>query len=188
MVTFLVSHQNGADMFAGQSWNNWRTVLHGAFALPMSEAEREFFRSVTGREPPSNRVNELDIIAGRRSGKDSVASALACFEAVMFQSAGPARRAGLFCLPDAPAPLHRGQNRLTEQINVKRRAEFQAVGCRQSRESRRESGAGDWRIEIGKGKIVIMPGKSDQADAAETNEWDSVKRRGIGFQSMCRVT
>ncbi|MGJ5082729.1 hypothetical protein [Bradyrhizobium sp. HKCCYLS3013] len=78
-------------MFAGQSWNNWRTVLRGAFALPMSESEREFFRSVTGREPPSNRVKELDIIAGRRSGKDSVASALACFAAVMFQSAGKVR-------------------------------------------------------------------------------------------------
>ena len=28
--------------FAGESWDHWRTVLKGAFALPMSDDEREF--------------------------------------------------------------------------------------------------------------------------------------------------
>jgi hypothetical protein len=40
----------------------------------MADTEREFFRSVTGREPPAKRVKKLDIIAGRRSAKHSVAS------------------------------------------------------------------------------------------------------------------
>jgi hypothetical protein len=78
-------------MFAGPSWDNWRTVLRGAFALPMSPSEREFFRSVSNREPPGKRVKELDIIAGRRSGKDSVASAIAAYAAVTFRSSGKVR-------------------------------------------------------------------------------------------------
>jgi hypothetical protein len=78
-------------MFAGESWSSWRTILRGAFALPMSEAEVEFFRSVTGREPPAKRVKELIVIAGRRSGKDSVASAIAAYSAITFRPAGRVR-------------------------------------------------------------------------------------------------
>jgi hypothetical protein len=79
-------------MFSGPSWANWRTILRGAFALPMkSEEEREFFHSVTGREPPARRVKELDVIAGRRSGQDSVASAIATYAAVTFRSSGKVR-------------------------------------------------------------------------------------------------
>lgn len=79
-------------MFSGPSWANWRTILRGAFAVPMkSESEREFFRSVTGREPPARRVKELDIVAGRRSGKDSVASAIAAYTAATFRPSGRVR-------------------------------------------------------------------------------------------------
>lgn len=78
-------------MFAGTSWDNWRTVLKGAFGLPMTSEERDFFRAVAGREPPGHRVKELDIIAGRRSGKDSVMSAVACFAAVTFNPHGKIR-------------------------------------------------------------------------------------------------
>jgi hypothetical protein len=79
-------------MFSGPSWANWRTILRGAFALPMkTEAEREFFRSVTGRDPPTKRVKELVVIAGRRSGKDSVASAIAAYTAATFKSMGRVR-------------------------------------------------------------------------------------------------
>ena len=58
--------------FAGESWATWRAVLKGAFARPMVEAERQMFRAVAEREPPSRPVKELWIVAGRRAGKDSV--------------------------------------------------------------------------------------------------------------------
>src|SRR5258706_948932 len=78
-------------MFSGSSWDNWRAVLKGAFGLTMTDAEREFFRSVAGREPPGRRVKELDIIAGRRSGKDSVVSAIGAYAAVTFRPSGKVR-------------------------------------------------------------------------------------------------
>src|ERR1700722_7146127 len=92
IVTAMSDPRLFGPMFAGESWANWRTILRGAFAIPMkSEAEVEFFRSVTGRAPPAKRVKELDIIAGRRSGKDSAASAIATYAAVTFRSSGKVR-------------------------------------------------------------------------------------------------
>jgi hypothetical protein len=42
--------------FPGPSWDPWRAVLKAAYALPMSDAEREFFRSIAGgRDPPAQR-------------------------------------------------------------------------------------------------------------------------------------
>jgi len=58
-----------ASSFGGASWHNWRTILKGAFALPMDDAEREFFRSIAERDPPRKRVKELWVIGGRRSGR-----------------------------------------------------------------------------------------------------------------------
>jgi hypothetical protein len=72
--------------FAGSSWDGWRAVLKGAFALPMSDAECEFFRSVAGRDPPTRRVKELWIIVGRRGGKDSVASLIISYIAALFST------------------------------------------------------------------------------------------------------
>jgi hypothetical protein len=72
--------------FAGPSWDGWRAILKAAYALPMTEAEIAFFKSVAGgREPPKNRVRELWVCAGRRSGKDSVASAIAAYTAAFFR-------------------------------------------------------------------------------------------------------
>jgi hypothetical protein len=62
--------------FSGPSWAMWRAVLKGAFAIPMSDDEISLFRSVAERDPPQKRVRELWIIAGRRAGKDSIASAI----------------------------------------------------------------------------------------------------------------
>jgi hypothetical protein len=78
------------NWFAGSSWDNWRAVLRAAFAEPITRAEREFFRSVAKREPPPQRVKELWIVAGRRAGKDSVASGIAAHAAASFESAGVA--------------------------------------------------------------------------------------------------
>jgi hypothetical protein len=71
--------------FRGPSWDGWRAVLKGAFALPMSGAERAFFRSVADREPPSRPVRECWFIAGRRAGKDSIASLIVAHAAALFE-------------------------------------------------------------------------------------------------------
>ena len=67
--------------FAGPSWNAWRAVLKGAFAMPMSPQELETFRQLAQRDPPKKRVRELWICAGSRGGKDSIASAIAAWAA-----------------------------------------------------------------------------------------------------------
>jgi len=79
--------------FSGPSWDGWRAVLRGAFALPMTETERAFFRSVADREPPTAPVRELWAICGRRAGKDSVASLIASHAAALFDQ-GHRLRAG----------------------------------------------------------------------------------------------
>jgi hypothetical protein len=35
--------------FRGPSWDGWRTVLKAAFAIPLNEAELEFFHRCAGR-------------------------------------------------------------------------------------------------------------------------------------------
>jgi hypothetical protein len=70
-----------APWFAGPSWDAWRAILKAAFALPMDPAEIEIFRALAEREPPQEPVRELWVIAGRRSGKDSIASLIAAYVA-----------------------------------------------------------------------------------------------------------
>jgi hypothetical protein len=72
--------------FAGPSWSAWKAVMRAAFALPLSDSDREVFADLAGgRAPPARRVRELWIIAGRRAGKDSIASALAAWFAAIEQ-------------------------------------------------------------------------------------------------------
>jgi hypothetical protein len=87
--------------FAGSSWDGWRAVLRAAFAEPITRTELAFFRSVAKREPPSQRVKEFWVVAGRRAGKDSIASGIAAHVAASFESAGrlrPGERALVACL------------------------------------------------------------------------------------------
>jgi hypothetical protein len=71
--------------FDGESWDGWRSVIRAISALPMSAGDAEFFASVAGdRAPPKRRPREIFIAAGRRSGKDSVASAMAAWAAAYF--------------------------------------------------------------------------------------------------------
>ena len=92
----IVAAMNHAGLFgpwfAGESWNNWRTILKGAYALPMDEAERSFFRTVAERDPPKKRVRELWIVGGRRAGKDAIASMIIAFTATFFNAQGRLRR------------------------------------------------------------------------------------------------
>jgi hypothetical protein len=87
--------------FRGPTWDGWRAVLKGAFALPMSDAELAFFRTVAERDPPKKRVRELWIVAGRRAGKDSIASLIAAHAAATFDRQDklrPGERALVSCL------------------------------------------------------------------------------------------
>jgi hypothetical protein len=62
--------------FRGDSWDRWKACLKAVFGEAMSPAERDLFHEVAEREPPTRPVREAWLI-GRRSGKDSVASAVA---------------------------------------------------------------------------------------------------------------
>ena len=88
--------------FDGPSWALWRAVLKATFALPMTAEDVDAFGIVAGgRKPPRQRVRELWIIAGRRAGKDSIASALATYFASMVDYGGllrPGERASIICL------------------------------------------------------------------------------------------
>jgi hypothetical protein len=91
-----------AQWFNGPSWDGWRAILKAAFALPMSESEVGFFRTVAERDPPRGRVKEIWICAGRRAGKDSVASLISAYAAVFFHAGidrlRPGERALVQCL------------------------------------------------------------------------------------------
>jgi hypothetical protein len=89
--------------FAGESWDGWRTVLKAAFALPMTKAEIAFFKTVAGdRKPPKRRVREFWVVAGRRAGKDSVASLAAAYASIFFRAGldklRPGEKAVVQCL------------------------------------------------------------------------------------------
>ena len=87
--------------FSGASWNGWRTVLKGAYGLPLLRQEKEFFRSVADRDPPATPVRELWIAAGRRCGKDSIASLIAAYSAALFdqrERLRPGERASILTL------------------------------------------------------------------------------------------
>ena len=87
--------------FRGPTWNPWRVVLKAIFALEMTAEEKTFFRSIADREPPTEPCKEVWIIAGRRAGKDSIASVLAAHAAAMFTDSGnlrPGERGVVMCL------------------------------------------------------------------------------------------
>jgi hypothetical protein len=88
--------------FRGPSWDGWRTILKAAFAIPLNDSELEFFHTVAGdRDPPERQVREFWCIAGRRGGKDSVASVIAAYSAALFtgqKHLRPGERALVTCL------------------------------------------------------------------------------------------
>lgn len=88
--------------FAGDSWATWTAILKAACALPMRRDERKLFHAVAGnRNPPRRRVRELWVIAGRRSGKDSIGSLIAAHTAIFndySERLRPGERASVLCL------------------------------------------------------------------------------------------
>jgi hypothetical protein len=68
--------------FRGPSWDRWKAVLKAAYAEALTPTEDALFREVAERDPPTRRVKELWCIAGRWSGKDSIASGIAAVAAL----------------------------------------------------------------------------------------------------------
>lgn len=101
-ISDTLSHRDLlGQWFSQPSWSVWRIVLRAAFGEPLSDAETELFRSVAQRDPPSAPVKELWAIAGRRAGKDSVASAIATHVAALSDFSPylrPGERASVLCL------------------------------------------------------------------------------------------
>jgi len=80
VIDFIDAPELLGPYFAGPSWDRWRSVMKAAFALPMTDRDRELFAEVAGgRTPPARPVRELAAICGRGAGKDSVAAALAAY-------------------------------------------------------------------------------------------------------------
>lgn len=62
------------------TWRAWLVVLKALFALPMDEADRLSFTSLTSREtPPETPVEECWLIVGRRGGKSFIVALIAVF-------------------------------------------------------------------------------------------------------------
>jgi len=72
------------EAFIGESWEAWRSVLSGAFAIPMDGDRLAKFKELAGdREPPCKRVSRLSVIAGRRSAKTHTAAGAAVYLATV---------------------------------------------------------------------------------------------------------
>jgi hypothetical protein len=106
-MTNIIEAMESPDMFepwfSGPSWDAWKAILQAAFALPMTPQELVTFGELAGgRKPPTKRVKELWIVAGRRSGKDSVASAVTAWISGIEQPhigrLRPGERASVLCI------------------------------------------------------------------------------------------
>jgi hypothetical protein len=69
--------------FGGDSWRPWRAILAAAFGLPLEGEDAETFRRLTGRELSALLIRLLCVIAGRGSGKSSIAAALVIYLATL---------------------------------------------------------------------------------------------------------
>jgi hypothetical protein len=65
-------------VFRGASWNAHRAVLKAAFALTLTDDERQIVTQLTQRDTlPASPVRELWLLLGRRAGKSIIAALLA---------------------------------------------------------------------------------------------------------------
>ena len=67
-------------VLSGPSWLPWRVLLIAAMGEALTDEERPIFTKLTGRaREPLQRVNELEVVAGRRGGKTTAMAALATY-------------------------------------------------------------------------------------------------------------
>jgi hypothetical protein len=76
----------GSALGEPDSWKTWLTCLRAAFGEKLDPAERRTFKVLAGdRKPPADKVRELWIVAGRRSGKSRIAAAIAVYLATFIK-------------------------------------------------------------------------------------------------------
>ena len=132
--------------FKGPSWDAWRAIIRAAHALPMTPEQLITFGQLAGgRAPPKRKVRELWIAAGRRAGKDSLASAFATVASLQtYEGLRPGEPPTILCLAcdkpqaqDHPA-LHPGLFRSHRTAAGPCRA--RDAGRLRAHERRRDSG------------------------------------------------
>jgi hypothetical protein len=85
IIEAMGSDQLFRRWFEGPTWSNWQSIIKAINALPMSDQEIAFFRSVAGdRAPPTKPPQSVYIAVGRRGGKDSIATAHAAYDAAFW--------------------------------------------------------------------------------------------------------
>ncbi|PPQ33396.1 hypothetical protein CCR94_01980 [Rhodoblastus sphagnicola] len=94
----------------GESWVSWRVLLIAGMGEELTEAEREIFRELTGRDyVPGIRCEEFWAIVGRRGGKTRAIAVLAAYIASLVDFSdilAPGERASL---PIISASLYQAQ-------------------------------------------------------------------------------
>jgi hypothetical protein len=71
-----------APFFQGDTWSAWRVFLKTLYALPLTDADMEVYRRLTGRQnPPSKKSREAWLIVGRGGGKSLIAALTAVYQA-----------------------------------------------------------------------------------------------------------
>lgn len=84
IIEFMEHPDIMGTQYTGKSWEAMKSVLSGAFCVPMSAGRLKLFKRLAGhREPPTEQVSELHIIASRRSGKTDAISAVAIYLATV---------------------------------------------------------------------------------------------------------
>jgi hypothetical protein len=87
----ILNVMNAPDVFGrffpglkNGSWDRWQTFLRCLYGLPLPPDELALFQRSTGRTAPDPRgYNEAFCVAGRRSGKSSIAALIAAYEALL---------------------------------------------------------------------------------------------------------
>jgi hypothetical protein len=84
LLDALDSEELFGSVFPKPSWNAWRGFCAALYGLPMPPAQLNAFRASTGRSrAPTTPASEAWVIAGRRSGKSRIASAIATYIAAL---------------------------------------------------------------------------------------------------------
>src|SRR5262249_34333918 len=73
-----------ADALPDESWAAWRILLTAALGEPLKPDELDRFKQLTGRDTaPTERVQELVAVVGRRGGKSRAIATLAAYLATL---------------------------------------------------------------------------------------------------------
>jgi hypothetical protein len=90
IIQCMESEKLFARWFRNQeSFSAWKVYLKTVFALPLNDSELEIFKECTGRTtPPTEEVNEIWTVVGRRGGK-SLLLATICVYLAFFRDYSP---------------------------------------------------------------------------------------------------